>query len=98
MEGKSTSRLQSTALKQRFKYLDWQLRIGQGQHSINLSINPLTLINFFLLVNLIRVGVCDSAYPIREGGRILEFIYSSRQLMSKGGLEVGTATTHYYNS
>jgi auxin responsive GH3 family protein len=37
-------------------------------------------------------------YPIREGGRILEFIYSSKQLKTKGGLRVGTATTHYYAS
>lgn len=37
-------------------------------------------------------------YPIREGGRILEFIYSSKQLKTKGGLTAGTATTHYYAS
>lgn len=37
-------------------------------------------------------------YPIREGGRILEFIYSSKQFKTKGGLTAGTATTHYYES
>ncbi|XP_043689190.1 indole-3-acetic acid-amido synthetase GH3.10 [Telopea speciosissima] len=37
-------------------------------------------------------------YPIMEGGRILEFIYSSKQFQTKGGLKVGTATTHYYAS
>ncbi|KAL5797636.1 hypothetical protein ACOSQ2_002456 [Xanthoceras sorbifolium] len=37
-------------------------------------------------------------YPIREGGRILEFIYSSKQFKTKGGLTAGTATTHYYAS
>ncbi|MED6135001.1 hypothetical protein PIB30_042255 [Stylosanthes scabra] len=37
-------------------------------------------------------------YPIREGGRILEFIYSSNQFKTKGGLIAGTATTHYYAS
>ncbi|XP_027342775.1 indole-3-acetic acid-amido synthetase GH3.10-like [Abrus precatorius] len=37
-------------------------------------------------------------YPTREGGRILEFIYSSKQFKTKGGLTVGTATTHYYAS
>ncbi|KAA8524451.1 hypothetical protein F0562_010874 [Nyssa sinensis] len=37
-------------------------------------------------------------YPIREGGRILEFIYSSKQFKTKGGLTVGTATTHYFAS
>lgn len=38
------------------------------------------------------------AYPTREGGRILEFIYSSKQFKTKGDISVGTATTHYYNS
>lgn len=37
-------------------------------------------------------------YPVREGGRILEFIYSSKQFKTKGGLTVGTATTHYFAS
>uniref|UniRef100_A0A6N2MPG0 GH3 middle domain-containing protein n=1 Tax=Salix viminalis TaxID=40686 RepID=A0A6N2MPG0_SALVM len=30
--------------------------------------------------------------------RILEFIYSSKQFKTKGGLTAGTATTHYYES
>ncbi|KAK3039547.1 hypothetical protein RJ639_027691 [Escallonia herrerae] len=37
-------------------------------------------------------------YPIREGGRILEFIYSSKRFKTKGGLTAGTATTHYFAS
>ncbi|XP_044502189.1 indole-3-acetic acid-amido synthetase GH3.10-like [Mangifera indica] len=37
-------------------------------------------------------------FPIREGGRILELIYSSKQFKTKGGLTAGTATTHYYAS
>ncbi|XAR55475.1 hypothetical protein NMG60_11035549 [Bertholletia excelsa] len=37
-------------------------------------------------------------YPIKEGGRVLEFIYSSKQFKTKGGLTVGTATTHYFAS
>lgn len=37
-------------------------------------------------------------YPIKEGGRILELIYSSKQFKTKGGLTAGTATTHYYAS
>ncbi|KAJ1376542.1 GH3 family [Sesbania bispinosa] len=37
-------------------------------------------------------------YPIREGGKILEFIYSSNRFKTKGGLTVGTATTHCYAS
>ncbi|WMV39177.1 hypothetical protein MTR67_032562 [Solanum verrucosum] len=37
-------------------------------------------------------------YPIRRGGRILEFIYSSKQCKTKGGITAGTATTHYYAS
>ncbi|CAK7349918.1 unnamed protein product [Dovyalis caffra] len=41
---------------------------------------------------------CIRFYPIREGGRIFEFIYNSRQFKTKGGLKVGTATTHYFAS
>ncbi|KAJ9549196.1 hypothetical protein OSB04_021739 [Centaurea solstitialis] len=37
-------------------------------------------------------------YPTREGGRILEFIYGSKQFKTKGGLSAGTATTHYFTS
>ncbi|KAJ7948276.1 jasmonic acid-amido synthetase JAR1 [Quillaja saponaria] len=37
-------------------------------------------------------------YPIREGGRILEFIYGSKQNKTEGGLIAGTATTHYFSS
>ncbi|XP_059312761.1 indole-3-acetic acid-amido synthetase GH3.10-like isoform X2 [Lycium ferocissimum] len=37
-------------------------------------------------------------YPTREGGKILEFIYSSKQCKTKGGVIAGTATTHYYAS
>ncbi|KAL1821680.1 hypothetical protein ACET3Z_016549 [Daucus carota] len=37
-------------------------------------------------------------YPIKEGGRILEFIYSSKQKQTEGGLKAGTATTHYFAS
>lgn len=37
-------------------------------------------------------------YPTSEGKRILEFIYSSKQFSTKGGLTAGTATTHYYAS
>ncbi|XP_022845708.1 indole-3-acetic acid-amido synthetase GH3.10 isoform X1 [Olea europaea var. sylvestris] len=37
-------------------------------------------------------------YSTKEGGRILEFIYSSKQFKTKGGITVGTATTHYYAS
>uniref|UniRef100_A0A2P2JF02 Indole-3-acetic acid-amido synthetase GH3.5 n=1 Tax=Rhizophora mucronata TaxID=61149 RepID=A0A2P2JF02_RHIMU len=37
-------------------------------------------------------------YPTRQGGKILEFIYSSKQFKTEGGLAAGTATTHYYAS
>ncbi|KAL5730139.1 hypothetical protein ACHQM5_002999 [Ranunculus cassubicifolius] len=37
-------------------------------------------------------------FPIRTGGRILEFIYSSKQFKTKGGLATGTATGHYFAS
>ncbi|KAL5986940.1 hypothetical protein ACLOJK_015275 [Asimina triloba] len=38
------------------------------------------------------------AFPIREGGKILEFIYSSKWFKTKGGLSAGTATSHYFAS
>lgn len=44
------------------------------------------------------VHVCFRVYPTREGGRILELIYSSKQFKTNGGITVGTATTHYYAS
>ncbi|CAN8247929.1 unnamed protein product [Cochlearia groenlandica] len=37
-------------------------------------------------------------YPIKEGRRILEFIYAGKEFKTQGGLIVGTATTHYYGS
>ncbi|KAH6827132.1 Auxin-responsive GH3 family protein [Perilla frutescens var. hirtella] len=37
-------------------------------------------------------------YPTREKGRVLELIYSSRRSKTKGGITVGTATTHVYAS
>ncbi|KVH95872.1 GH3 auxin-responsive promoter [Cynara cardunculus var. scolymus] len=37
-------------------------------------------------------------YPTKEGGKILEFIYGSKQFKTKGGLSAGTATTHYFAS
>ncbi|KAL8130674.1 hypothetical protein V2J09_019829 [Rumex salicifolius] len=37
-------------------------------------------------------------YPLKGGGKILEFIYSSKQFKTKGGLIAGTATTHYFAS
>ncbi|KAJ4729863.1 jasmonic acid-amido synthetase JAR1-like [Melia azedarach] len=53
-----------------------------------------TTLQIFTLAAAYRSRV----YPIREGGRILEFIYSSKQFKTKGDLTVGTATTHYYAS
>lgn len=37
-------------------------------------------------------------YPIKPGGKILEFIYSGKQFKTKGGLTSGAATTHYFSS
>lgn len=37
-------------------------------------------------------------FPIRAGGRVLEFIYGSKQFRTRGGLTAGTATTHYFAS
>ncbi|KAK6252968.1 hypothetical protein QUC31_014688 [Theobroma cacao] len=53
-----------------------------------------TTLQIFMLAAAYRSRV----YPIRNGGRILEFIYSSKQFKTKGGLTAGTATTHYYAS
>ncbi|KAF3787231.1 hypothetical protein EJ110_NYTH23738 [Nymphaea thermarum] len=43
-------------------------------------------------------GSCYRIVPIKAGGRILEFIYSGKQVQTKKGLKVGTATTHYFDS
>ncbi|KAI8008374.1 Indole-3-acetic acid-amido synthetase GH3.10 [Camellia lanceoleosa] len=56
--------------------------------------SAMTTLQIFRLAAAYRSRV----YPIREGGRILEFIYSSKQFKTKGGLTAGTATTHYYAS
>lgn len=53
----------------------------------------LFLILFFSLP--VRSG---RVYPTREKGRVLEFIYSSKRSKTKGGITVGTATTHVYAS
>ncbi|KAI4322636.1 hypothetical protein L6164_022312 [Bauhinia variegata] len=53
-----------------------------------------TTLQIFTLAAAYRSRV----YPTREGGRILEFIYSSKQFKTKAGLIAGTATTHYYAS
>ncbi|KAK7258554.1 hypothetical protein RIF29_24134 [Crotalaria pallida] len=37
-------------------------------------------------------------YPIREGGRSLEFIYTSNKFKTRGGLTAGTSTTHHYTN
>ncbi|XP_031477934.1 indole-3-acetic acid-amido synthetase GH3.10-like [Nymphaea colorata] len=37
-------------------------------------------------------------FPTKPGGRILEFIYSSKLFYTTGGQKVGTATTHYFES
>ncbi|KAL4569839.1 hypothetical protein LXL04_025483 [Taraxacum kok-saghyz] len=53
-----------------------------------------TTLQIFKLASAYRSRV----YPTREGGKILEFIYSSKQFKTKGGLCAGTATTHYFAS
>ncbi|CAA3002170.1 jasmonic acid-amido synthetase JAR1 [Olea europaea subsp. europaea] len=69
-----------------------------------LVIAPRLLFKFSSLQQLIDQGEfysfagCARIYSIKEGGRILEFIYSSKQFKTKGGITVGTATTHYYAS
>ncbi|XP_038900326.1 indole-3-acetic acid-amido synthetase GH3.10 [Benincasa hispida] len=51
-----------------------------------------------LLIFRLAAAYRSRVYPTREGGKILEFIYSSKQRKTKGGITTGTATTHYYAS
>ncbi|CAK9314790.1 unnamed protein product [Citrullus colocynthis] len=51
-----------------------------------------------LLIFRLAAAYRSRVYPTREGGKILEFIYSSKQTKTKGGVTTGTATTHYYAS
>ena len=44
------------------------------------------------------MGTIGRVFPIRAGGRILEFIYGSKQFKTRGGLTAATATTHYFAS
>ncbi|KAI7751866.1 hypothetical protein M8C21_003374 [Ambrosia artemisiifolia] len=53
-----------------------------------------TTLQIFKLAAAYRTRI----YPTREGGKILEFIYGSKQFKTKGGLSAGTATTHYFAS
>lgn len=63
------------------------------------SVFTIFLLLFFLIIIYYYNNINDCrVYPTREGGRILEFIYSSKQFKTKGGLTAGTATTHYYSS
>ncbi|MQM01127.1 hypothetical protein Taro_033877 [Colocasia esculenta] len=61
---------------------------------------PFTRFSAQSTLQLFKLGAAHRArlFPIRAGGRILEFIYSSQQHQTRGGLKVGTATTHYYAS
>ncbi|KAH9615033.1 hypothetical protein KSS87_003879 [Heliosperma pusillum] len=61
------------------------LKIADGCTSPLLTQHPITHLS-------LRI------YPTKPGGRILEFIYSSKQMKTKGGITVGTATTHYFSS
>ncbi|KAM7276613.1 hypothetical protein ACFE04_018479 [Oxalis oulophora] len=58
------------------------------------SHNAQTTLQIFRLAAAYRSRV----YQIKEGGKILEFIYSSEKFKTKGGILGGTATTHYYAS
>ncbi|KAF3778259.1 Jasmonic acid-amido synthetase [Nymphaea thermarum] len=51
-------------------------------------------------VHMFRLAAAyrSRVFPIKAGGRILEFIYSGKQFQTKGGMKVGTATTHYFDS
>uniref|UniRef100_A0A7C8Z5R0 GH3 middle domain-containing protein n=1 Tax=Opuntia streptacantha TaxID=393608 RepID=A0A7C8Z5R0_OPUST len=51
-----------------------------------------------LLTCRLAAAYRSRVYPTEPGGRVLEFIYSSKQFKTKGGLTAGTATTHYFSS
>ncbi|XP_010905518.1 indole-3-acetic acid-amido synthetase GH3.10 [Elaeis guineensis] len=61
---------------------------------------PFTRFSCQSSLQIFRLGAAyrSRLFPVRAGGRILEFIYGSKQFQSKGGLTVGTATTHYFAS
>ncbi|XP_008800141.1 indole-3-acetic acid-amido synthetase GH3.10 [Phoenix dactylifera] len=61
---------------------------------------PFTRFSSQSTLQIFRLGAAyrSKVFPIRAGGRILEFIYSSKQFKTKGGLAAGTATTHYFAS
>ncbi|XP_029120967.1 indole-3-acetic acid-amido synthetase GH3.10 isoform X1 [Elaeis guineensis] len=61
---------------------------------------PFTRFSSQSTLQIFRLGAAyrSRVFPIRAGGRILEFIYSSKQFQTKGGLTAGTATTHYFAS
>ncbi|KAL5670835.1 hypothetical protein ACJX0J_015141, partial [Zea mays] len=40
----------------------------------------------------------NRAFPVEGGGKALQFVYGSRQLTTKGGLTVASATTHLYRN
>lgn len=61
---------------------------------------PFTRFSSQSTLEIVRLAAAHRSrvFPIRGGGRVLELIYSSKQWHTKGGLSVGTATTHYYAS
>ncbi|KAE8688107.1 hypothetical protein F3Y22_tig00111000pilonHSYRG00081 [Hibiscus syriacus] len=64
-------------------------RIADGDTAPILTQQPITTLS-------LSSGTTEGRQKL--GGRILEFIYSSKQFKTKCGLTAGTATTHYYAS
>ncbi|XP_078428605.1 auxin-responsive GH3 family protein isoform X2 [Wolffia australiana] len=56
---------------------------------------PFTSFSAQTTLQICKLG---AAYRAREGGRVLEFIYGNPQRFTKGGVAVGTATTHVFAS
>ncbi|KAK2993264.1 hypothetical protein RJ640_015743 [Escallonia rubra] len=67
-------------------------------HSAKTTLQVFTLAAAYRSRLFFSLGGGPRVYPIREGGRVLEFIYSSKRFKTKGGLTAGTATTHYFAS
>ncbi|XP_075477980.1 indole-3-acetic acid-amido synthetase GH3.10 [Primulina tabacum] len=77
------------------------LSLSSGTSEGRQKLVPFTQHSSKTTLQIFKLGAAyrSRAYPAREGGRNLEFIYSSKGFMrTRGGIRVGTATAHYYAS
>ncbi|XP_073127153.1 indole-3-acetic acid-amido synthetase GH3.10 [Henckelia pumila] len=77
------------------------LSLSSGTTEGRQKLVPFTQYSSKTTLQIFKLGAAyrSRAYPAREGGRILEFIYSSKGFTrTRAGIKVGTATAHYYAS